>query len=217
MNIVKTSLSKLAIERISEAMLPDGLEQGDEIELVIICEPPFIVRDIVSYLRIADRMYGRLLDWNLHSYSQKPGIQLQVTEVRFGSMEIIIARQIAEFLTPLAILALLLKYLPDALKTSSEAYKNWKEAKYRIPAESEKLNREAIKIDEETKVVILNRKKLEIELRNDEKLFGIEDKHLKQIPQMMKEIYSKELADLPKARKFAIDNVKEVKIQKRSK
>jgi predicted HAD superfamily phosphohydrolase len=167
---------------------------------------------------------------------------LRIARITPGSEIISIVQELG-YITPLLIVCIALKYLPNAFKTVSEsvknlseAHKNIRETRYMIPAqvrkldseslkdrataslvpyEAEKLHQEALKFDEERKTLILNRKKLESELRQDEMLKGVDEKHLKQIPQLLKDLLSKERNDIAKARSFAIKNVKDVKIRKK--
>ncbi len=245
MNLIKSKVSRNAVEAISKAIFSqEEFHYYDKIELVIVCDYPFVLRELVLYLKFIDRIYGRLLDWNLHSYSQKPYEQLKISEVRTGSFELVILQEVGSYITPLAILWLVLKYLPIAIKTTSEAtknfsdsyknlqevrhkipaeskkletesYKNLQEAKYIIPLQAEKLHREIIKIDEETLSLRVNRKQIELELEEDEKLKTLEEKYKKQIPQLLKELLSKEKKNIAKVRKFAIEHIKKIKINKK--
>jgi len=246
MTFIKSKVSSKAIEAISQAVISQEVVENEIVELVIVCEPNFTVRDFISYLRLADRIYGRLLDWNLHSYSQKPYEQLKINEVRTGSFEIVILQEIGLFIKALGMLYLILKYFPMAIKTTSEAaknfseaYKNLRETNHKLPAEtkkleaetfriyqdvdklvplqSEKMYREIIRTDEEIQSLRINRKKLELELQEDEELRNLEEKYKKQIPQLIKELLSKEKKDIAKAKRFATNNVKEVKIRKKKK
>lgn len=247
MNLIKSKVSTNAVEALCKAIFPpEEYNEKDIIELRIVCEPPFIMREFASYLKVTDRIYGRLLDWNLYSYSQKPYQQLKVNEIRSGSFELVILQEISSHITPIAILWVVLKYLPVAIKTTSEAaknfsesYKNIQEGRHKIPAETEKLQteslknleearyiipmqserlfREGLKYDEETSSLRINRKKLELELEQEQRLKNLEEKYKKQIPQLIKELLSKERKDIIKARRFATKNVKNIEINKKDK
>ena len=79
-------------------------------------------------------------------------------------------------------------------------------------AESQKLLSEANKLDEEAKLIAVNRQRLEIE--NDINLINaIDKKRINQIFKLLKEIYFKEEKSLPKVKKFADEKVKEIKLK----
>jgi hypothetical protein len=239
-----TKVSSKTIESISEAVFPKGdFDRQIVVELQIVCDPPFNIRELNSYLRMTDRVFGRMLDWNLYSYSQRPSEQLTINRISSGSNIFGIIQELDGYVTPLVILWIVLKYLPIAVKTTSESVKNFsesyktiQEARLKIPAEvkkleseslmntrvaaiapyeARKLDREALKFDEERMSLMVNRKKLEFELNQEELLQNLDPKHIKQIPQLIKDLLSKEKNEIVKARRFAIKNVKEVKIRKK--
>jgi hypothetical protein len=104
----------------------------------------------------------------LMSYSYRAYGQLEISEIRKSSIELLIKEVISGFqdASPLVILWLFLKHLPSAVKTLSEASKNF--------ADSYKSYEEAALVRE-------NRRCLRAELQQDETLQKLGDRRLAQV------------------------------------
>jgi hypothetical protein len=89
------------------------------------------LRDVAAYFTLLDRTYGRMSPLGLRRYSRRLEEQLRITQVRHGSLELVLAKILenSSQATPLILLFLLLKYLPQILKAVSEGYLNYEEAR----------------------------------------------------------------------------------------
>lgn len=90
------------------------------------------VRGFANYLELIDRFYGRSYPRGYRSYAQRPDDQVEFAEVRPGSLELVISEILSQTdkVAPVLVLYLLLKYLPDFLKSVVSVYRDFEEAKY---------------------------------------------------------------------------------------
>lgn len=90
------------------------------------------VRGFANYLELIDRFYGRLYPRGYRSYAHRPDDQVEFAEVRPGSLELVISEILSQTdkVAPVLVLYLLLKYLPDFLKSVVSVYRDFEEAKY---------------------------------------------------------------------------------------
>lgn len=111
----------------------ETLGGGKIIELQIeLDDTGLLVRGFANYLELIDRFYGRSDPRGYRSYAHRPDDQVEFAEVRPGSLELVISEILAQSDTvaPVLVLYLLLKYLPEFLKTIVSVYKDFEEAKY---------------------------------------------------------------------------------------
>ena len=154
-------IPKKSIEEITKRFIPEDTPEGSELELIIRLKSENLkVREFSNYLSLIDRFYGRLHPNGIYAYGHRERIQLKISEIQSGSIETIIKEALYNIGTQqnLVIVFLLMKYLPNIIKSSAEAVKNL--------AESFKYYEEAYQIREERK----NRKSLRQALKEDEKL-----------------------------------------------
>ncbi len=133
---------------------PDNLPDDTLVELYIVLDDTELwVRGFANYLELIDGFYGRADPRGYRSYAHRPEDQVEIAEVRRGSLELIISELIAhtDTVAPVFILYLLLKYLPDFLKSIVSIYKNFEEAKY-LKARRENLQKQ-MEDDKEIKVL----------------------------------------------------------------
>lgn len=117
----------------SATQYPATLNGGRIVELQIeLDDTGLIVRGFANYLELIDRFYGRLYPRGFRSYAHRPDDQVEFAEVRPGSFELVISEILAQSDTvaPVLVLYLLLKYLPEFLKSVVSVYKDFEEAKY---------------------------------------------------------------------------------------
>lgn len=174
-------------------------------ELIItIKESSLNVREFGAYLFLADRIYGRVSRDGLKTYSRLPYTQLAISEIRKGSIELVIAEALLYYkdATLLLILWLFLKYFPPGIKTMAEA------AKYFA---------ESYKTVEEGRLIRVNRQQLKAKMRQDELLKALDDKQLNQLITLLVDLETAERKNLPAARRFAFKSVEFVKIVLRRK
>lgn len=227
--MMKNSLSDViplvALNDLVNSLIPQKIEEINSVEISIKIENYELnIRELSAFLSFLDRVYGRIKDWNLSSYSHLPNQQLKIETVRLGSVEIVISEilvQAKENLTAIVILYAAIKILnpmSEFVKRSAESYKLIAEAKKLLSeeiknkAEVQKLLSETNKLDEETKLVELNRQKLERE-DNLNLLNTLDKKRVNQIFKLMKEIYIREEKSLPKVKKFTDEKVKEIELK----
>jgi hypothetical protein len=116
-----------------DAKIIDSSTGDTSVELQIeLDNTGLLVRGFSNYLELIDRFYGRLYPRGYRSYAQRPDEQVEFAEVRPGSLELIISEIVASSQTvaPVVVLYLLLKYLPEFLKSIVSTYKDFEEAKY---------------------------------------------------------------------------------------
>lgn len=215
----------IALNDLVNSLIPQEIEKINSVEISIKIENYELnIRELSAFLSFLDRVYGRIKDWNLSSYSHLPTQQLKIETVRFGSIEIVISEiliQAKENLTAIIVLYVaikILKPMSEFIKNSAEGYKLIAEAKkllseeIKSKAETQKLLSERNKVDEETKLIKLNRQKLERE-ENLNLLNTLDKKRVNQIFKLMKEIYIKEEKSLPKVRKFTDEKVKKIELK----
>jgi hypothetical protein len=209
----------IALQDLVSALIPYKVEDESQIELVIVLESfDLNIRDFTAFLSFVDRIYGRLKNWNLYSYSQLNRQQLRISEFRFGSLEAVLTETVLhtkDQLIPLAVLYLVLRALKPISETTKnfvDSYKSLKESE-KISTEIKKLSAEIIKINEETKLIRINRKKLEFELKQDEFLKELDEKRINQLITLIRELFEMEKRYLPKAKKFIDKKVKDIKLQ----
>src|ERR1700730_13881137 len=158
----KSTLSDLA-----SLFAPVDVLAVSSVELTItVKDHDLNVREFGAYLSLADRVYGRVSNVGLRSYSLTPYAQLQISEVRRGSIELIIREALSYHNDPtlILILWLFLKYFPVGIKMISESTKNFADSYKSI---------------EEGKLVRENRKNLKEKMKHDELLKKLAEKKKK--------------------------------------
>lgn len=182
---------KKALEDLRNAIVPVNTPPDAIMDLVIRIDQTHInIRELTAYLDFIERTYGRLTLGGLPSYSQRREIQLEISSVRSGSIELVISEFIAnsDNVTRIIIIYLLLKYVPSG-------YRDYEEA--RITRERRKLLREQMQIDAETSA-------LDHERNN-------------QLVRFLDTCYQQETNRTPRVRRFAIRYVRQLFLQFRRK
>jgi hypothetical protein len=121
------------IKRIGSAYVPEDTPPESHLELVISLDDTALrVRGLAAFLEFIDRVYGRLDPRGLRSYAHRPQEHIRIREVRPGSFELIFAELLAQSdkVTALLIVYILIKNLPDVLKSLAQAYKDLEEARF---------------------------------------------------------------------------------------
>jgi hypothetical protein len=137
---MKNSLSEvvplIALKDLIDVIIPQDIEEINSIELSIRIEDFEVnIRELTTFLSFIDKVYGRMKDWSLNSYSHLPNHQLKIETIRFGSIEVIISEilvQAKENLIPLVVVFIALKVLKplsEIIRSSAESYKLVVEAK----------------------------------------------------------------------------------------
>jgi hypothetical protein len=135
--------------------------------IISISNTDISFRALGNFLMTIDDFYGRFYKKGFLSYSKTQKDHLKASEIKQGSIEIIIE----EILKKLSVhdtiyFFLMIKYLPAAIKGGSEVLKNLTESFYNY---------------ENAQLVSLQRKSLNKELRKDELLKSLTDEEIKRL------------------------------------
>lgn len=126
METMPVKVSRFALDDIAYSFIPEGTSHEETVDLVITIEDTNVnVREFAAYLSLIDRVYGRLSPKGLNSYAHLESGQLEITEIRKGSIELIISQLVSQFrdVAVLVILWQVLKHLPNAVS----AFKDYQE------------------------------------------------------------------------------------------
>jgi hypothetical protein len=190
------SVPKKAVRELTSLFIPSGTPPDASLQLVIrIEEIGFRVRDFSAYLILIDKTYGRLSSKGLKSYAQKVEDQLRVSSLQSGSFELVISEIIANFdqVTLLFVIGFFLKYLPNVIRESAAAYRDYEEAR---------LARQ-------------RRRQLREQIRHDKEIEVLDDRRKRQLVELLDILYGLEIRNLPKAQRFSHKHVKEISFRVR--
>ena len=185
---------------LTSVFVRSDLPEGSTIELIItLNEQELNVRELSTYLALADRVYGTILRHDLRRYAHVHYGQLDIREIRKGSIEVVISESSSNLMEAASLIALFvfLRYLLESLKTISETKKNFADS---------------YKSSEEAKLAKENRKKLKRERKRDEFLESLTDPQREQLIEMLSGLREKEQRRLPASKRFARKNVQDVRL-----
>ncbi|HCY74387.1 MAG TPA: hypothetical protein DHV28_00565 [Ignavibacteriales bacterium] len=201
----KPIISRYAIDEIKGLFIPVEIPKDSELELVIgISSEELTFRELSNYFAIIDKFYGRLYSDGIYSYAHRKWEQIKIYEIRQGSIEAVI-REALENSQNFVILYILLKHLPNFIKSSAEGIKNL--------AESYKFYQEASVIKESRR----NKKAFKESLKEDQELKKLNPNHLTQLAKLLEYIYSKEYKRIPKASETSRNKIKRIHLRIRKK
>jgi len=232
MSILPVNVPRVALYDVARLFLPFGGDRDQRVELIIrVDDDQLNLRELSSYLALVDRVYGRLTIAGLRSYAQSRDDQLQIREIRKGSIEIIIEQAIATAndKTPIIITGLFLKYLPAIIKTASDSVKTFAEAhkiyqegeeirenrkfiESKSQAELAKSKAETINTIEDSRLTRGTRRQLRQKMKEDDLLKTLDDRRLRQLATLIEDIHSKEGKHLPAAERLAEQKVLSVEL-----
>lgn len=205
MNDLVIRYPKTALQDLAALFVPPDIPSDSTVELIITVKDHSLnAREFGAYLSLADRIYGRISRAGLKTYSLLPHTQLQISEIRQGSIELVITEALLYFkdATLLLILWLFLKYFPAGIKTISEATKYFADSYKSI---------------EEGRLVREHRQQLKEKMKQDELLQKLDDKQLSQLIVLLADLETAERKNLPAATRFAFKSVEAVRIVLRKK
>ena len=191
LTFLPSSLFRSAFLEIQEAILPKQIPGRAKLELAITLDDTGVgVRDLANYLRLIDGVYGRLDPKGYRSYAQRENAYLRIDEVRSGSMEVILSELLAttERAVPLLVLYVMLKYLPEFLKSLASAYKDFEEARH----------------------TRLRRKQLSDTIHADKELQSVSKGSKQHLIEFLDDMYASEASNLRGARRIAELHLKEL-------
>jgi len=196
-NAMETLPAKLtwnALWDLAHSYLPQDLSTDATLELIISIDDENInVRELSAYLSLIDRIYGRLSPKGLNSYAHKESGQLEIGELRKGSLELVISEAASHFreVAVLIVLWQVLKQLPNI----AAAFKDYQEAM---------LARQ-------------NRKRIKQEMQREESLQRLDKKRLNELVTVVNTLLTTEHKHLNAPIRFAQTRVKFVTIKVKEK
>ena len=157
------------------------------------------LKDFTAYLSLIDRLYGRLSPTGLRSYSLSKNQQLNITEFRKGSLEIVF-RFVNEMreVSALILIVMFLKSLPTAIKAISEGTKSLADA---------------YKSYEEAKLTKTNREKLAENIEKEKSLEKLNGERKEELVTILEAMFIKEDKKLSSLRRFAHKYVKKIRLK----
>jgi len=110
------SLNKL---NLTQSIFKDVPSELDSLELAIkIQQTEINIKELSSYLEFIYKIDGYLSELSFAKYSHNPRQQIEISEVRFGSWDIVIERLLNSIdADKLAIIYFTLKFLPKIIET----------------------------------------------------------------------------------------------------
>jgi len=105
---------------IQEVLFGDNIGDIESIELLITIDDRRLnIKELSAYLDFIYQTDGYLSTYSFLSYSKMPRVQIEITEIRKGSILIVVERLLNEIGGQnLMIIFLVLKYLPDTIKAT---------------------------------------------------------------------------------------------------
>jgi len=191
MDNLPAHLPKKFTGNLFDMFVPAKVSENDKFELLIRLKGGDIsVRQLAAYLNFIDKAYGRLSPKGIINYSRSSKYELKVTEIRHGSLEIVISYLLANHdkISALILVGLSLKYLPGIIKSGLSAYRDY----------------------EEGKLAKIRRQQIKEQIKNEKKLSGLKDRQVNQLCHFFDAMYGMDIRNLPKAYKFSKETVIEV-------
>lgn len=182
-------------------------QEDNCIELVISIDSNHLsIKEFSSYLDFIYRIDGMTSELGYKRYVQIPRAQIEISEIRFGSLLIIIEKFIDELDgKTLVIIGLCLKYLPQVIKTSTEASVHLFDMLNKREDYLEKKDRRKL------------RKSIRDSIKEDEALQGINKNLKEKLVDLLDEMYVKNTQRIGPASRFASKSVKSIKIKTKRK
>jgi len=121
------TIPKKLVTNLFNMYIPEEVSLDKRFELIIRMRAENIsVRQLAAYLNFIDKAYGRLTPRGIMHYARTSTYELNVTEIRHGSLEIVISNILSEStsIKAIIIVGLLLKYLPSIIKSVGLTPKN---------------------------------------------------------------------------------------------
>lgn len=194
MEDLHVTLPKRLIANLLDLILPPGTKNSEKLELIIRLRTENIsVREFAAYLNFIDKAFGRLTPEGIYSYSKTSKYELKITEIRHGSVEVIIANSLSHLVSikALIVVGLLLKYLPGIIRLALSAYCDY----------------------EEIRLAKVRRQQIKEQITQDRKLSPLGNTQIKQLIKLLDILYGTDTRNLPKAHKFSKEAVIQVEFK----
>ena len=185
---------KRLISNVVDLFLPKKVTGKERLELIIRLQGENIsLRQLAAYMNFIDKAYGRLTPKGISYYSRSSKYELKVTEIRHGSLEIVIANLLSdpEAIKSIVVVGLLLKYMPGIIKSALSAYRDY----------------------EEGRLARIQRQQIKEQIEKDSDLKKLKKGQINQLSKFFDLMYGKDIRNLPRAHKFSKETVIEVKIK----
>ena len=179
-----------------DMFVPSDASGTDRFELLIRLKGDDIsLRQLAAYLNFIDKAYGRLSPKGIINYSRSSRYELKVTEIRHGSLELVISHLVTNSngITALILVGLLLKYLPGIIKAGLSAYRDY----------------------EEGKLAKARRQQIKEQIKSEENLSELRDRQVNQLCHFMDVMYGMDMRNLPKTYSFSKDAVVDLEFRVR--
>ena len=192
------SYPKRTRQDLIRLVIPEDISIGSLFEVCIKIDSTDIeLRDFASYINLIDNIYGRLSRKGLASYSRNVSEHLKISEVRQGSLEIILSEAVENLtsLEKLVVIGLILQLYAKSFKLSASAYRD---------IEDGRLKRE-------------RRKQIRYQLEKDEIACNLDKKARVDFVKLIDIIFSHEWRLLNKAFRFSFKHVLKIEFRIRRK
>jgi len=194
MNNSLLPVPKRLVGNLLKRFLPEYYTGDDKLELIIRLKGKDIsVRQLAAYLTFLDKAYGRLTPKGIAHYARTTKYELRVSEIRHGSIEIVIANLLSdpESIKALIIVGLLLKFMSGTIKSVLSSYRDY----------------------EEGRLARARRQQIKEQIKQDKRLAELPDRQVNQLCHLLDLMYGRDIRNLPKAHKFSKETVIEVEFE----
>jgi len=183
---------KKLFNNIFSLFIPDKVSGDETFELIIrLTDKNISVRNLAAYLNFIDKAYGRLTPKGIKHYSQTSTYELKITEIRRGSIEIVIADVLSNTtsIKALIIIGLLLKCLPKIIRSILSSYRDYEEAR----------------------LARIRRKQIKEQMKEDKNLNKLADRQMNRLVVFLDAMYLIDKRNIPKAYNFSKENTTQIK------
>ena len=190
------TIPKKLVTNLFNMYIPEEVSMDKRFELIIRMRAENIsVRQLAAYLNFIDKAYGRLTPRGIMHYARTSTYELKVTEIRHGSLEIVISNILSESISinAIIIVGLLLKYLPSMIKSILSSYRDYEEAS----------------------LAKIRRQQIREQIKKDKDLAKISSRQIYQLAIFLDNMYRTDMRDINKAHKFSKENIAQVKFNLR--
>ena len=183
---------KKLFNNIFSLFIADQVSGDETFELIIrLTETNLSVRNLAAYLNFIDKAYGRLTQKGIKHYSKTSTYELKITEIRRGSIELVIADIVSNTasIKALIIVGLLLQCLPKMIKSVLSSYRDYEEAR----------------------LARIRRKQIKEQMKENKNLIELTDRQINQLVVILDMIYLIDKRNIPKAYNFSKENISQIK------
>jgi hypothetical protein len=186
--------SSIALNLAAESIIPEIANANSNSKLVFVVRidsEDIVARDFAAFLELIDHIYGRSLKINFDSYARRNYGHFKFKESSVGSWEMIAeqALGLAGNASPIVILWLVLKYLPEAVSSFASSYNQI----------------------EQGRLAKANRQKIRKAMEQSPELTNLPSNRRAELARLVEEVVHKEENLLPRVKRFMKSNFLGVK------